>query len=68
MRKGGVERPSWPNPGTLQDPFSNLLCSHREEMDKDIPYVALIQGPFVVGGRRPRSYFYLHQAFFYSYD
>nr|BAA04436.1 ORF40e [Pinus thunbergii] len=28
MRKGGVERPSWPNPGTLQDPFSNLLCSH----------------------------------------
>lgn len=39
-----------------------------EEMDKDIPSVALIQGLFVVGGRRPRSYFYLHQAFFYSYD
>jgi len=37
-------------------------------MDKDIPFVALIQGLFVVGGRRPRSYFYLHQAFFYSYD
>ena len=23
---------------------------------------------FGVGGQRPRSYFYLHQAFFYSYD